>query len=115
MLVAEFGIGLHHYTTHHPTDRAWIYNKGIVGVASDILKLATAEKHYDGINRDARILRQALPNGLNMPGILHHRIVKTVFLPTIRQYLRPIPLMLAAENPAAVILYLKHYNGSVDF
>lgn len=86
--------------------------KSIVCIASDILKLAVSKEYYYRIDWNARILLQTLSDGLYMSSILHYRIVKTVLLLSICQYLCPIFLMFVAKNPATIVFYFEYNNAS---
>ena len=110
VFVAENGIRLNQDFRHYTPDRAWIYDESIVGITSNVLKLAISKEHYDRIYWNVGILRQTLPNSLNMPGILHDRIVKAMLFPAISQNLSPISLMFVAENPTTVIFHFKNDN-----
>ena len=111
VFVAEDGVGLCQNLRYYSLNRMRIYYKGIVSMTTNVLKLTVTKEYDDRINRDAVILWQRLPDGLNMSGILHDRIIKAMLLFAICQYLCPIFLMFIAENPTTIILNFKHDNA----
>ena len=85
VFVAEDGVGLCHNLRYYSLNGMRIYDKGIVSMTTNVLKLAVPKEYDDRINRDAVILWQRLPDSLNMSGILHDRIIKAMPFFTISQ------------------------------
>lgn len=85
MLIAEIGIGLLQNFRYYLSDRIRIYNEGIVSVTGNILKFTVSEEYDNRINWNVGILWQTSPNGLDMSGVLHDRVIKAMLFFTIRQ------------------------------